>query len=217
MASLQPTHAPILNSNAQLLILPVNTAGILLDSVLLRSKTLYPDNYQRYFQACRDGSLKVGSCLIHKRQREITGLSASSNGNQPSYIANLVISDHPYHQTRTRWLNAALIDLQQQLVRLIRYQGVRKAALLARPLIFISAQQDETHTVTDTHLGNTYPTSTDPTNNSPANSSTSADTLSSPSFEPLDWYKDTLPLLTQQLQSLPKLHIELHLPKSMAL
>jgi len=30
MASLQLTHAPILNSSAQLLVLPVNNAGILL-------------------------------------------------------------------------------------------------------------------------------------------------------------------------------------------
>ncbi|WP_227671388.1 hypothetical protein [Psychrobacter sp. 72-O-c] len=35
MAILQPTHASILNSNAQVLILPVNSAGILLDPVLL--------------------------------------------------------------------------------------------------------------------------------------------------------------------------------------
>lgn len=70
MASLQLTHAPILNSSAQLLILPVNNAGILLDPILMRSKNLYPDNYQRYFSACREGSLMVGSCLMHKRARE---------------------------------------------------------------------------------------------------------------------------------------------------
>lgn len=196
MASLQLTHAPILNGNAQVLILPVNSAGILLDPVLLRSKTLYPDNYQRYRRACRDGSLQVGSCLIHKRQRERAGLSASTNGNQLSYIANLVISDHPYHPTRARWLNAALSDLQQQLTPLIRYKGVRKIALLARPLIFTSSQRDETHTVPDT---------------------TSVDSPHLSNFEPLDWHTDTLPLLTQHLQELPKIRIELHLPKSITL
>lgn len=196
MASLQSTHAPILNSNAQMLILPVNSAGILLDPVLLRSKTLYPDNYQRYFRACRDSSLQVGSCLIHKRQCERAGLSASTNGNQPSYIANLVISDHPYHPTRAKWLNAALIDLQQQLTSLIRYQGVRKIALLARPLVSISSPHDDKLTVTN-------------------NSSVSNRSLSN--FKPLDWHTDTLPLLTQQLQDLPKVRIELHLPKSIAI
>ena len=184
MAILQLTHASILNSNAQVLILPVNTAGILLDPVLMRSKTLYPDNYQRYYRACRDGSLMVGTCLLHKRVRERAGLSVSHNGNQPSYIANLVISDHPYHPTRSRWLSAALLDLQQQLMTLIRYQGVRKIALLTRPLISINPQNDASQRI---------------------------------STIPLDWYADTLPLLSQHLQDLPKVRIELHIPKSMAI
>lgn len=199
MAILQLTHDPILNSNAQVLILPVNSAGTLLDPVLTRTKTLYPDNYQRYHRACRDGSLIVGSCLIHKRQRERAGLNASSNGNQPSYIANLVISDHPYHPTRTSWLTAALSDLQQQLLPLLRYQGVRRIALLAHPLVFVSAQHDDSQTTAN--------------NDSAALPSTNISSASSSTFKPLDWYADTLPLLTQHLQDLPKVRIDLHLPK----
>lgn len=199
MAILQLSHDPILNSNAQVLILPVNSAGTLLGPVLTRTKTLYPDNYQRYHRACRDGRLMVGSCLIHKRQRESSGLGASGNGNQPSYIANLVISDHLYHPTRMPWLNDALSDLQQQLIPLIRYQGVRKIALLTRPLVFISSQQDDLQTTTDT--------------DSAAFLSINSLSANSPTFKPLDWYDDTLPLLTQQLQDLPKVRIDLHLPK----
>lgn len=187
MANLQLTHAPILNSSAQLLILPVNTAGTLLDPVLTRTKTLFPDNYQRYYRACRDGNLPIGSCLLHKRSLEQTGLGASSTGDLPSYIANLVISDHPYHPPRLRWLNAALLDLQQQLLPLIRYQGIRRAALLARPLVFNNPQEHVTST------------------------SNSANLL------PLDWHTDTLPLLTRQLQDLPKLRIDIHLPKDIAI
>jgi len=181
------THAPILNSSAQVLILPVNNAGILLDSVLMRTKTLYPDNYQRYYHACRDGSLEAGSCLLHKRLREHTGLGVSSNGHQPSYIANLVISDHAYHPTRSRWLTAALTDLSEQLIPLIRYQGIRKIALFARPLIYDNPKSDAT------------------------------DIINSKNSVPLDWNTDTLPLLTQHLQYLPEVHIDIHLPKSIAI
>lgn len=188
MTTLQLTHAPILNSSAQVLILPVNTAGIFLDPVLLRTKTLYPDNYQRYHRACRDGSLEVGSCLLHKRVREQAGLSASHNGNQPIYVANLVVSDHPYHPARSQWLKAALIDLQQQLIPLIRYQGVRKVALLARPLLF---------------------------NHSSANAVTGKE--SSPNSIPLDWQIFTLPLITEYLQDLPRLRIEVHVPKDITI
>ena len=188
MAHLQPTHAPILNSSAQLLILPVNNAGILLDPILTRSKNLYPDNYQRYYRACRDGSLMVGGCLMHKRSREQAGLGVSSNGNQPSYIANLVISDHPYHPTRTRWLTAALVDLQQQLIPLIRYQGIRRVALLARPLITSHAQ----------------------------NPSAQNNTINNAELEKsiaLDWSSDILPLVAHHLEDLPNLRIDIHLPK----
>ena len=188
MAHLQLTHAPILNSSAQLLILPVNNAGILLDPILTRSKNLYPDNYQRYYRACRDGSLMVGSCLVHKRSREQAGLGVSSNGNQPSYIANLVISDHPYHPTRARWLTAALVDLQQQLIPLIRYQGIRRVALLARPLISSHSQKRSAQ-------------------NNAIDNAELAKSIA------LDWYSDILPLVAHHLEDLPNLRIDIHLPK----
>ena len=192
MAHLQLTHAPILNSSAQLLILPVNNAGILLDPILTRSKNLYPDNYQRYYRACRDGSLMVGSCLVHKRSREQAGLGVSSNGNQPSYIANLVISDHPYHPTRSRWLTAALVDLQQQLIPLIRYQGIRRVALLARPLITSHAQNGsaQNYAINDAELEKSIA---------------------------LDWYSDILPLVAHHLEDLPNLRIDIHLPKDISI
>ena len=187
MAHLQLTHASILNSPAQLLVLPVNTAGVILDPAIARAKSLFPDNYRRYHRACRDGSLNVGSCLLHKRTREQAGLGISSNGNQPSHIANLVVSNHPYHPARSRLLMAALTDFQTQILPLIRYRGVRRVALLARPLIFDNPRDTVTH------------------------QSTEANSL------PLDWQTDTLPLLTTYLQDLPKLRIDVHVPKSISL
>ena len=187
MATLELTHAPILNSNAQLLILPANTAGILLDPLLARTKTLFPDNYQRYYRACRDNSLSVGSCLLHKRSLEQAGLGISSNSNQPSYIANLITSDHPYHPSRRRWLTEALTDFQQQLIPLIRSHGIRRIALFARPLIY----------------------------DNPADSRTDTDDIAT--SIPLDWQTETLPLLMQQLQDLPKLRIDIHVPKGIKL
>lgn len=188
MATIQLTHTPILNSSAQLLILPVNSAGVLLDPILTRTKTLFPDNYQHYYRACRDGSLNVGSCLLHKCMREQAGLGVSNSGNQPSYIANLVTSDHPYHSARGQWLTNALTDLQQQLIPLIRYQGIRRVAMLARPLIQNHSLDTATNAPDEANLANTN------------------------SF-PLDWHIDILPLLMQYLQDLPKIRIDIHLPK----
>jgi hypothetical protein len=122
--------------------------------------------------------------MLHKRTREQAGLGISSNGNQPSYIANLVISDHPYHPARMRWLIAALTDCQQQLIPLIRYQGIRRISLLARPLIYSNTRDNET------------------------------DTRNSANSLPLDWDTDILPLLTEKLQDLPKLRIDVHVPRN---
>ena len=194
MAIIHQTHDPILNSNAQVLVLPVNTAGKLLDPILARSKTLYPDNYQCYLRACQDGTLQVGSCLLHKCQREHTGLGAPTNSKQPSYIANLIISDHPYHPTRASWLAAALMQLQQQLFPLIQHQGIRKIAILARPLLPNHAHN---HTHNHTHTDSKTPRIS--------------------AILPLDWCDITLPLITQHLQDLPRLRIELHMPRHMAL
>lgn len=206
MATIQQTHTPILNSNAQVLILPVNSAGMLLDPVLMRCKSLYADNYQRYHQACRDGSLMAGSCLLHKRQREQAGLSASHNGNQPDYIANLVVSNHPYHPTRSRWLNAALADLQQQLLPLIRYQGVRKVALLARPLLF------ENPATLSAPSANSVDNKADLTNDKQVTA-----LVNTPNLIALDWQSVVLPLISSHLQPLPKLRVDIHLPKSVAI
>ncbi|MGP4952974.1 hypothetical protein ACTXGO_12455, partial [Psychrobacter sp. T6-1] len=189
MASIHLTHAPILGSSVQLLVLPVNTAGTLLDPVLARTKSLYPDNYRHYRKACIDGSLKRGTCLIHKCAREHSGLGVGSH-NKPSYIANLVISDHPYHRARTIWLTQALNDLSDQLMALIRYQGVRKAALLARPLLFDNASINASLNDAKEHMTTRLP---------------------------LDWQDITLPLITQHLQELPKLRIDIHIPKSVKL
>ena len=191
MALIQLTHEPILNSNAQVLILPINSAGILIDRVLMHCKTLYPDNYHHYRRACHDGTLTVGSCLLHKRTLERAGLAASPNGNQPLYIANLVVSDHPHHPPRQLWLQNAIIDLHRQLIALIRYRGIRRIALLTRPLIF-----------------NSEPTSID----------TMSDTDDSTNIRsPLDWQSVTLPLLQAQLQTLPNVTINLHVPQNFAI
>ena len=125
---------------------------------------------------------------MHKRSREQAGLGVSSNGNQPSYIANLVISDHPYHPTRSRWLTAALVDLQQQLIPLIRYQGIRRVALLARPLITSHAQN-------------------------PSAQNNDIDNAELAKSIALDWHSDVLPLVTHHLEDLPNLRIDIHLPK----
>lgn len=195
MAVLEFVHAPILQNPAQLIVLPVNNAGVILDPVIARCKTLYPDNYQQYRKRCLDGTLAVGSSLLVKRQRDRAGLSVSGNGNQPSYLANLIVSDHPYHPPRQRWLISALDDLYHQLYSLMRYEGLRHIALLARPLIYPSQSSDSNQQIRADATDTVVPRLT-------------AD-LKAPV---LDWHQDIMPLLIDKFAELPKTRMTIHLP-----
>ncbi|WP_228138882.1 hypothetical protein [Psychrobacter sp. P2G3] len=77
-----------------------------------------------------------------------------------------------------------MTDLCEQLIPLIRYQGIRRAALLTRPLVFDNPKSN---------IANTS------------------------NLIPLDWNTDTLPLLNQYLQDLPKVRVDIHLPKSIVI
>lgn len=183
MAIIEQTDQPILQSQAQLLVLPVNSEGSLLHPILARCKTLFPDNYQAYYRQCLDGTLTVGDCLLIKRQKEHFGLSSTSNRNQPTYIANLIVTDSAHHPTHKAWLIKSLQNLYQATYQLIRYQGLRRIAILTHPLTLNNHYQD-TQTLT------------------PVTSS-----------KILNWHDDILPIITQILSSLPSVRIDCHLPK----
>ncbi|WP_230658704.1 hypothetical protein [Psychrobacter sp. I-STPA10] len=195
MANMHLIHAPLLQNPAPLLVLPLNSAGIILDPILARCKTLYSDNYLNYRRACIDKSLTVGDCLLYQRQQTTLGLNASSNHNQPRHIANLIVTDHPYHPIRKLWLSQALEALHTQLYPLIRYEGLRHIAIFARPLLY--TDYDNSIEATD---GNTA---------TPLTSATSAE-LSVPV---LDWHDDIYPLIQDRLKDLPKLRISVHVPR----
>lgn len=192
MATLQLTHSPILPQPAQLLILPVNNVGVILDPVIARCKILYPDNYHHYRKACLDAQLSVGTSLLVRRQREQSGLGVSGNSNRPSHIANLVVCDHPYHPVRRAWLSSALDELKTQLFELMRHEGLRSVALLARPLIYPNHSRDSAEEDLQSSHQRDFAEAKVPL---------------------LDWQQDILPLLEQKLADLPKLRIEIHLPK----
>ena len=195
MANIHLIHAPFLQNPAPLLVLPLNSAGIILDPVLARCKILYAENHLTYRRACIDKSLTVGDCLLYQRQQTTLGLNASSNHNQPRHIANLIVTDHPYHPIRKLWLKQALGALHTQVYPLIRYEGLRHIAIFARPLLY--ANYDETTVPTD---DNTATSLTSP----------SSAKLSVPV---LDWHDDIYPLIQDMLQDLPKLRVSVHLPR----
>lgn len=201
MATFVQTHSPILSAPAQLLLLPVNSAGVILDPIISRCKTLYPDNYQSYRRLCLQGKLNPGQCLLVTLNKQQTGLSAASTGNRVAYVANLLVSDHPYHPVRQQWLSDALEDLHPQLWQLVRYHGLRRMALWADPLIAPLAKYGDS--------SSQQPQATSQPQLIDQNSHQDP-----PSQVPvLDWQQQVYPLLQQHLADIPKLQIDIHLPK----
>lgn len=126
------THAPFLQSRAQLFILPMASDGTVLHTVLARAKTLYPTNYEHYVQACRDGVL-MGDVLLERTQKQQTGLGVG--GNQGAeYVAYLITTEHAHHNTQASTLKKCLDKLEPRLYELMRYQGLRRIAMLTQPL-----------------------------------------------------------------------------------
>lgn len=194
MAQICERTEPFLQSRAQIFVLPVNSTGNLLDRVSNRCKGLYPDNHYVYRQACQRGELPAGSLLMHKRQRQHSGLGVTSNQNNPDYIANVVVSDHPYHPMRRLWLETALQTLAEAVIRPMRYEGIHHLAIHCRPLIY-----DDYHT-----------DKPDDGNSIGEFANQHSAELSVPV---LQWQEDIKPIIMRVLSPLPKLRVDLHLPK----
>lgn len=200
MAQICERTEPFLQSRAQVFVLPVNSTGNLLDRVSNRCQGLYPDNHHVYRQACQRGELPAGSLLMHKRQREHSGLGVASNQNNPDYIANVVVSDHPYHPMRRLWLETALQTLAEAIIRPMRYEGIRHLAIHCRPLIYEDYHADKQDSG-DINMGEF------------ANQRFVNQRSAELSVPVLQWQEDIKPIIVRVLSPLPKLRVDLHLPK----
>ena len=127
------THAPFLQTAAQLIILPMNVDGTVGYGVLARIKSMYPAHYEAYRTACRDG-IVPGEVLLTKIPKERFGLGIASN-QSPNYIASLIVTHHAHDHIVASTFKLCLDKLKPQLFELMRYQGLRRAALYASPLI----------------------------------------------------------------------------------
>lgn len=216
MAQIEERTEPFLQSRAQVFVLPVNSTGNLLDRVSNRCKSLYPDNHHAYRQACQRGELPAGSLLMHKRQREHSGLAVASNQNNPDYIANLLVSDHPYHPMRRLWLETSLQALAEALMRPIRYEGIRHIAMHCQPLIYTD------HHDTDHHAHkkgkNSISLAPELVVSELANKQLQTHHMAEHQMAKLGvpvmrWKEDIKPIIVRVLSPLPKLRVDLHLPK----
>lgn len=139
MAQILATHDPFLHSQAQLFVLPVSTDGNIVHPVVARCKTLFLDNYQRYYQSAMMGELLLGQVMLNPVAKQQTGLGVQTSN--VAYIANLMLQKFVYHPVSERMLLTCLKALKPMVYQLMRYQGLRRLSFVASPLLMAKCVQ----------------------------------------------------------------------------
>lgn len=127
------THAPFLQSRAQLVILPMSADGNILHPVVARTKSVFADNHEHYYKKAIAGELMIGEALVYHLTKQHTGLGVQTSTAE--YVANLITQKSPEQPISVRTLTLCLNSLKPKLYELMRYQGVRRVALLGSALL----------------------------------------------------------------------------------
>lgn len=81
-------NTDIFDSNAQTLVNPVNTVGVMGGGLALKFKELYPEMYHKYRIACRNSNFTVGHIFSYKVSSEklVVCLPTKKHWRHPSQI-----------------------------------------------------------------------------------------------------------------------------------
>lgn len=109
------TTGNLLEADVEAVVNTVNTVGVMGKGIALMFKDTYPDNFQRYEQASRDGEVRVGTMFVSENP-EMFG---------PKWIINFPTKEHWRTKTRIEWVEEGLVDLK----RVIREKGIRSIAI----------------------------------------------------------------------------------------
>ena len=100
---IESASGDILKADVDALVNPVNCEGETGRGLALQFKTRFPENFDAYYDACRNQAIKLGSMLVHDY-----GL-----GSRPRYIVNFPIKNHWRDQTTLEHIESGLIDLAE--------------------------------------------------------------------------------------------------------
>jgi len=108
-------NGDLLSAPAQALVNTVNTVGVMGKGVALQFRNAFPDNYQTYIAACKQGKVQIGKILVHDR----------GNFAQPRYILNFPTKKHWRHPSKLEYVQEGLVDL----VRVIQEHDIASVAI----------------------------------------------------------------------------------------
>jgi O-acetyl-ADP-ribose deacetylase (regulator of RNase III) len=133
-------YGDLLKADAEALVNPVNTVGVMGAGLALQFRTAYPDNYRAYRNACGSGELWPGRVFVWERGRT----------DAPRFIVNF--------PTKTHWrLPSLLPDIAEglrDLRQVIADYEMRSIAVPALGCGLGGLGWDEVYPLIKAHLGN---------------------------------------------------------------
>ena len=102
------TEGDLLQDDADALVNPVNTVGVMGRGLAAQFKDAHPDNYSAYRSACRAGRVRIGEMFV-------VGLGPVS---RPRWIVNFPTKRHWRERSRLGDIDSGLCDLQRVIADL---------------------------------------------------------------------------------------------------
>jgi len=112
---LKLTTGSLLETNAEALVNTVNTVGIMGKGIALQFKKAFPDNYDAYRKAAKEGKIKTGCMFIFER-KSLTN---------PHFIINFPTKHHWKENSKLEYIKEGLSELVKEVNRL----GVKSVAV----------------------------------------------------------------------------------------
>ena len=139
----------IFHSNAQAIVNPVNTVGVMGKGLALAFKKKFPSNYLEYKQAYERDELKTGKMLVHFTRQLITPIiinfPTKNHWRDPSKLVYIetglddlvtVINDHKIKSIAIPALGCGLGGLQWEPVRSVIENKLRHLSINTEILIY---------------------------------------------------------------------------------
>ncbi|GAD75480.1 macro domain-containing protein [Vibrio azureus] len=102
------TNGNILHNQADAIINPVNTVGVMGKGLALQFKNVFPDNFKAYKSACDSKELTTGKMLT----------VATQSISAPFYIINFPTKAHWRGKSKIEYIKDGLADLIKEVKRL---------------------------------------------------------------------------------------------------
>jgi len=99
-------HGNLFEADAEALVNPVNTQGVMGKGLALAFKKMFPENFDAYAEACQSGYVKTGKMFVTEQQALIG----------PRWIINFPTKQHWRDPSRLEWIEEGLADLKKILI-----------------------------------------------------------------------------------------------------